>query len=260
MTVTFAPATTPPDASFTVPAITPVSFCAHELPQERAIAKTRATKRKLVEILPPECSSRLLARARPDRMKRTSLFTCNAPPQSWARVSRLELAADDPTPQDYEKQTLIAHVISPIVHICHLFLSNMMYFVFLRSFFSDLWHNRLLLDQHRDGEVDEPAGRGTEISHPRGARSRTNDHRLRTDSHTRRHRSHHPPRPGSLGEGRRARPLAWRRRFAYFQHEFSALLRSAGPQQSCRKAGDRAGSGAIDIRWRDCFSGRKHHG
>jgi DeoR family fructose operon transcriptional repressor len=48
-------------------------------------------------------------------------------------------------PQDGEKQTLIAHVISPIVHICQLFLSNMTYFVFLRSFFSDLWHNRLLL-------------------------------------------------------------------------------------------------------------------
>src|ERR1700683_3248755 len=108
MTVTFAPATTPPDASFTVPAITPVSFCAHELPQQREIAKTRATKRKLVEILLTECSSKLLARARPDRMNRTSLFTCNPPPQSWARVSRLGLAADDPTPHGYEKQTLIA--------------------------------------------------------------------------------------------------------------------------------------------------------
>src|SRR6202167_2758481 len=96
MTVPFAPATTPPDASFTVPAITPVSFCARELAQERAIAKTRAMKRKLVVILPPECSSRLLALARPDRTKRTSLFTDNPPPQSWARVSQIGVSCGAP--------------------------------------------------------------------------------------------------------------------------------------------------------------------
>src|SRR5580658_5663889 len=135
------------------------------------------------------------------------------------------LAAVHPTAQDDEKSALIAHVISPIMHVCQLFLSNVMHFVLLCTLPIDLWHNRLLLELETGRRsLDEPAGRGTEISHPRAFIPRANRYRLRTDSHSRRHRRHHSPRPRSAGERRSAGALARWRSLAHFDHQFSTFL------------------------------------
>src|ERR1700677_1788472 len=87
ITLTFAPTTIAPEAAFTVPAITPVSFCAQALPQESKSARRNQATRKLVVVLLSECSSRLEGLAKPDRKHSGSLITDTPPtklgPNLW---------------------------------------------------------------------------------------------------------------------------------------------------------------------------------
>ncbi len=58
---------------------------------------------------------------------RTSLFTDN-PHEVGTKSLESGLSAEYPTPQGDEKSAFIAHVISPIMHVCQLFLSILMTF------------------------------------------------------------------------------------------------------------------------------------
>src|ERR1700678_130083 len=148
-------------------------------------------------------------------------------------------------------QTPIVDVISPIVFVCQLFLSNLMYFVILGSISPNLWHNPRAFRaiNGRRSSLSEPSGRRTEVSHTRNSIARANRYCLRSDTRSGGHSGYSPARSRCFGKRRRATAFARRRRLTHIQHQFSAFLRGAGTQQSSRKTGHRARSRAPHPGW-----------